>query len=150
MPTPSSMEYLSLLYKELTRKLETIHKYIDAIDNQVGDIYQSAYEGVYICKRKYEIVEDYKETTPKIHPQTEFAFEPRPNKPKKGDTGQDVQETIEDLNEDLKSTFAEINFRFSKQQGNLDNLGKVHLELQNIINEIFQNWKTLNGDEDKF
>lgn len=145
----ADVRYLELLYNELTQKLKTIHLYIDAIDDQVGSVYENVVKGVDICKKKYVSVQDYMKSTPKVTPDTGFAMEqaPRPIQGGEGVSGEELQDSVENLEGDLKAVFTEINFRFTKQQKNLAMLTAAHIEMQAAINNIFDQWKILNGEE---
>ena len=139
----ADFSYLQLLYKDLKTKLDSIHKYGDAIESQLGDIYQSVYESIGYSKKKYDMLSSFVSSQVEHNPQTQFDMEdPDINKPPK-DVPDDDSDNIEDLNISINQSFQEINYRFEKQERNLQNLVVAHQELQDIVNQIFEAWGTI-------
>jgi hypothetical protein len=144
----ADLSYLKLLYEDLNNKRTSLAKYADVVKNQLEGIQNSVNDGLKYAKQKYKAVNDYSEAQDVPTPKGDFSFETNPNKGRQ-ETNPLEMSDLDDININLSNTFKEINYKFTKQQNNLQLLVTSHAEYQDLINQIFDTWASLTNGDDK-
>jgi hypothetical protein len=137
-------EYLKMLYNDFNNKQDSITRYLETIKEESDALYESVYDTILLTKKKYNILKKTQASMPKVVPPTSFAVERKPSRDKGNEaTTTEVEDTLLDINLGIQENYQEINYRFTKQEKNLNLLNAAHVEIQGLINNVFETWNLL-------
>ena len=131
--------YLTTLYKDFATKINSINTYIKRIEAETGNISQATYAWIGRLKKKYEILDNFQQTRQRAAPSSGFSLEVTQS----GTTNNADNADLKGIDLEIADIANQVNYLFKKSQEELNFLVQSHNDLQDLLNNIDDQFKNL-------
>ena len=132
-------KYLVTLFKDFGTKTNSIRIYVDKVKEEAESVNRDTIELVDLLKKKYEIIDKFRQNKKKVNPAAFLSLEASYN----SEQATAADESITDIDASISQRSKQINHHFDKSKKELQTLAVMFQDMATLVNEVYDTYNSI-------